>query len=340
MNYIMERKGKMSKFTRALEKIQEQREKGDGQCPAANYLKKTDGDAPHWESGIPSLRNATPDKRIVSYHFPNSLITEQYRMLRTNLTTHLVQSPAKVILISSSVRGEGKSITAVNLAYSLVETGENKVVLVDADLRRGKIAEYLGVARERLGLSDLLCKDIAIKEVMVRNSVPNLFIIPRGPAPKNPSELVASHKISAVIAELRSRFDYVIIDSPPIMSVADPSILAREVDGLLMVIQSRGTPRNVVSQANLLFHQAGVKILGYVLTNVEYQSADYKNYYYQYYTQDSEQKSAFKSRTDFFFKKLRFQIDRTEQGLNRWWDKRRRKQAKKEKQEKELQKQL
>ncbi|GEM_PF-570161 len=317
----------MSKFTKALEKLQQEKEKANKILTARSYSDEVPESTPHWETGILSLRNATPDRRVVSYHFPNSLITEQYRMLRTNLTTQFVNFPAKVILISSSVRGEGKTVTATNLAYSLAELRDKKVALVDADLRRGKVGEYLGLGKDRLGLAELLSKDLSVKDVMVKNSLPNLFIIPRGAVPKNPSELVGSHKFSTLMAELRNCFDYVIVDAPPIMSVADPSMLAREVDGLLMVVQSRGTPRNVVAQANLLFRQAGVKILGYVLTNVEYQSADYRNYYYQYYTSDQE--SPFKSRAGLFFKKIRYQVDKVESDLNRWWDKRMTKKTKK-----------
>ena len=315
----------MSKFTKALEKLEKEKEKLNR--AAHTYSDEIPETVPHWESGILALRNATPDRRVVGYHFPNSLITEQYRMLRTNLTTQFVNSPAKVILVSSSVRGEGKTVTSANLAYSLAELNDKKVALVDADLRRGKVGEYLGLGKDRVGLSELLSKDLSIKEVMVKNSLPNLFIIPRGAVPKNPSELVGSNKLGILIAELRNHFDYIVVDSPPIMSVADPSMLAREVDGLLMVVQSRGTPRNVVAQANLLFRQAGVKILGYVLTNVEYQSADYRNYYYQYYTSDRE--SPFKSRVGLFFKKMRYQVDKVENDLNHWWDKRISKKSKK-----------
>ena len=314
----------MSKFTKALERIQKEKEKEkhlpEKQPSDFSVSAELEERSTSWERGVPNFRNAKPDKRIVSYHFPNSLITEQYRMLRTNLKTEMAKGQAKVILISSAIHGEGKTITAANLAHSLAEMENCKVLLVDADLRRGKVADYLGLGKDLPGLTDLLSKNLASKEIMVRNSVPNLFILPCGPVAKNPSELVGSHRFRTLIKELRNRFDYVLIDSPPIMSVADASILARETDGLLMVIQARRTPKTVVAHANQLFKQSDVRLLGYVLTNVEYQSADY-HYYYHYYSLDGTAKNDFKAKSRFFFRKALIRFEKMEQSLNRWWQK-------------------
>ncbi len=321
----------MSKFTKALEKIQ-----SDKQEKAKEAVKaKTNGfEIPqdqektktlNWERGIRQLRHTNPDTRMVTYHFPNGLLAEQYRMLRTNLKNQLGEKGSKVILLSSSIHGEGKTITAANLAMTLAEMENTKVALVDADLRRGKVGEYLGFEKELPGLSNFLSNGVSAKEVMVRNSIENLIVIPRGEIVKNPSELVSSQKFRLLIAELRSRFDYVIIDSPPIMSVADAGILGREADGLLMVIQSGRTPKSVISHAHLLFSQAGLKMLGYVLTNVEFQSADYR-YHYHYYNDYDEQsgipnRSTFVGRVKFYFKKCGFNFERTEQQFNQWWEK-------------------
>ncbi len=315
----------MSKFTKALEKIQKNKEenirpaKGNGEpdlgITIPSELKEA---SPYWERGIPTIRNSKPDTKIVTYHFPNSLISEQYRVLRTNLRTQFTKEKAQVILISSAIHGEGKTITAVNLAHSLAEMGDCKVALIDADLRRGKVADYLSLGKDLPGLSTYLTKDISAKEVMVRNSLDNFFIMPRGPIPENPSEVVSSYKFNVLIAELRNHFDCIIVDSPPIMSVADANILGRHVDCVLMVIQARRAPKSVIAHANLLFKQAEVRMLGYILTNVEFQSADYR-YYYHYNEKEIEGSKGFKGKVRFILEKMRFSFEKKEEGFNGWW---------------------
>lgn len=251
-------------------------------------------------------------------------------MLSHNLKTQLDKDGTKVILVSSAVHSEGKTITATNLALALTEMGNAKVALVDADLRRGKVGEYLGLKKGLPGLSNFLSNGLAIKQAMVRNSVENLVIIPCGELNSNPAGLLGSQKFRTLIAELRSRFDYVIVDSPPIMAVADAGILGRDTDGLLMVIQSGRTPKSVIAHANILFKQAGIKMLGYVLTNVEFQSADYRYYYYSY-DRDSEEETNktfmdrindLKTKAIGQFKKIGPILEQKEQDFNHWWEQR------------------
>ena len=291
MNSVFEVKKSMSKFSKALEKIQKSR-KAEAALPekrAANY-EIPEGAEPelNWDRGIPVVRNAKPDVRVVTYHYPTSVLTEQYRMLSHNLKTQLSKEGAKVILISSAIHSEGKTVTATNLALALTEMGNSKVALIDADLRRGKVGEYLGLAKGLPGLAKYLADGLSAKQAMVRNSIDNLTIIPCGEVTNNPSGLIGSQKFRLLIAEMRNHFDYILVDSPPIMAVADAGILGRYTDGLLMVIQSGRTPKSVIAHSNILFKQAGIKLLGYVLTNVEFQSADYR-YYYYYYDKEAEE---------------------------------------------------
>ncbi|MBI4115058.1 MAG: CpsD/CapB family tyrosine-protein kinase [Candidatus Omnitrophica bacterium] len=321
----------MSKFTKALEKIQiEKEEKRESQFPEV----KESGPA-RWDRGIPKITNTKPDTRIVAYHFPNSMIAEQYRILRTNLKEQLGKEGGKVILVSSAIHGEGKTVSVTNLALCLAEMGDCKVALLDADLRRGKIGEYLGLDKNLPGLSNYLTNGLTTKQIMVRNSIENLYIIPRGDVPKNPSEIVTSSKFKVLLSELRVHFDYVLIDAPPIMSVADASIFGREADGVLMVIQSGRTPKTVIAHAHLLFKQAGVKMLGYILTNVEYQSSEYR-YYYHYYTQDGESpptdfKTQLVQQVRFLLEKFRMYLEKKEEDFNTWWEKKCLKSEKKKK---------
>lgn len=324
----------MSKFSKALDKIQQERDKqisaAEKRNPTYEIPEGADESTASWDRGIPVAKNAKPDTRIVTYHYPTSVLTEQYRMLSHNLKTQLDKEGAKVILVSSAVHSEGKTVTATNLALALTEMGSAKVALIDADLRRGKIGEYLGLKKDLPGLSNFLTNGLAIKQAMVRNSVENLVIIPCGELTSNPSGLLGSQKFKALIAELRNHFDYVIVDSPPIMAVADAGILGRDTDGLLMVIQSGKTPKSVIAHANILFRQAGIKMLGYVLTNVEFQSADHRYYYYSYdqETEENEKKtflskiSDLKSKTVNQIRKIGPVLEKKEQQLNQWWERR------------------
>ncbi|MDD5218219.1 MAG: CpsD/CapB family tyrosine-protein kinase [Candidatus Omnitrophica bacterium] len=323
----------MSKFTKALEKIQSTRNNAEAEDAVATAVKdlpdyemekEVEMREPSWERGVRRIKNTTPDKRIVHYHFPTSVITEQYRSLRTNLKTRLAEEQAKVILVSSSINGEGKTITAINLAYSFAEASGCRIALVDADLRRGRVASYLSLGKDLPGLSDYL-KDpeTTVKEVMVRNSLENLFVIPRGNVLQHPAELVSSEKFRNLIGELKKHFDYVIVDAPPIMSVSDAAIFGRECDGLVMVIQSGRTPKTVIAHAHELFKQAGLRMFGYVLTNVEFHSADYRYYrYYDYYADGPENSDDFKSKCGRFMKRLGLQMENHEEKFGDWWQKR------------------
>lgn len=314
----------MSKFTKALEKIQEEKEAKFPPLEKTPGLKLPPaGDRPdsvsYWERGIATLKNSAPDNRVVTMRFPDSIVSEQYRMLRTALQAQLAKEGAKVILISSSIHSEGKTLTAANLAVSLAENADCQVALVDADLRRGKVADYLGLGK-RPGLSNFLSDGLTPKQVMVRNSLKNLLIIPRGEIAKKPSELVSSQKFHLLLTELRTRFDYILIDAPPIMSVADAGILAREADGILFIVQVGRTPKSVIAHAHQLFKQAGGRILGYVLTNVEYQSPEYR--YYKYYYSKEEDPTSFKNKTQYRLKNAGWSFKNLEEKFNRWWEKR------------------
>ena len=317
----------MSKYGKALEKIQDGRQNethskkpaNGTKIPASETANTSEGRV--WDRGITNVKNTTIDNRVVTLRFPNSVIAEQYRMLRTSLKAQLEKEGARVILVSSSIHSEGKTITASNLAVSLAEDGQTKVALIDADLRRGKLAEYLGFGKNREGLSDFLVHDLHPKQVMVRNSMPNLAVMPRGKIAKRPSDLVSSNKFHWLLAELRSHFDYVIVDAPPIMSVADAGILGRQTDGVVFVIQVGRTPKSVIAHSHLLFKQAGVKILGYVLTNVEYQTADYR-YYSKYYYQEEANEKGIRGKARRHLRQVGWNLKDVEERFNQWWDKR------------------
>jgi capsular exopolysaccharide synthesis family protein len=309
----------MSKYTKALDKdedVEKMSSKKSLKLPPTDDLRES---LSFWERGVTVLKNTDAHNHIVTLNFPNSVLAEQYRMLRTSLKAQFIKEGAKVILVSSSIHGEGKTVTSTNLAVSLAEDEDIKIALIDADLRRGKIADYLGFDKKRPGLSHFLTSEMDPKQVMVRNAIPNLLVIPRGEVMKKPSELVSSRKFHYLVKELRTHFDYIIIDAPPIMSVADASILAREADGVLFVIQAGRTPKTVVAHAQLLFKQAGIKLFGYVMTNVEFQSADYRYYNYNY--EESSAQLSFREMALFHLKEVGRNFREFEQKFNEWWQK-------------------
>ncbi len=319
----------MSKYTKVLEKIQE--EKNKNRADAGSEKKRpvpyegvteVPESAPVWGRGITTLKNTHPDPRLVVRRFPSSLVAEQYRQLRTSLQSQFVQRNARVIMISSSIHSEGKTVTTANLASVFAELPGLKVAVIDADMRRGRLSEYMGFPAKKPGLTNLLSNGLMPKEVMLRDANDNLVVIPRGDVSKKASDLVHSEKFRLLLAELRPHFDYIFIDSPPIMSVADAGILGKYADGVLMIIQAGRTPKTVVSQANVLFKQAGVKMLGYVLTNVDYQASDYRYYgnYYDTYSDEKDTQNSWKEKLKYQLRCTGIVFRDAEERFNQWWE--------------------
>lgn len=223
---------------------------------------------------IRKLGDSQIDSRVVAYFDPKSPITEQYKILRTNILSSK-NKPLKTIVITSSVHSEGKTVTALNLAIAMAQAINNpKIILIDADLRRGRLARYLGI-KQHVGLSELLRGQASLAETLFNMDLENLTFISSGLVPSNPVELLGSERMKNLLSELKSKFDYILIDTPPLISVTDPGILGSQADGVLMVIQAGRTQRGVVRHATELLHQAQARLLGYVLTNIEYHLPEY-----------------------------------------------------------------
>lgn len=221
------------------------------------------------------------DPRIVTYFDPQAAISEQYRILRTNIQANNLSKSLKTIAVSSTFHGEGKTITAVNLAVTMAQGLDKSVLLVDCDLRGGMIHQLLAINPAQ-GLSDILLNGAALEPVFYKSRINNLTILPRGNTPHNPSELLGSKKMRRLLEELKAKFDYIILDSPPIMPLTDACVLGSLVDGVLFVVQARRTARQVVQQAQNLLNHIHAKILGFVLTQVEQRAPKYMNRYNGY----------------------------------------------------------
>jgi capsular exopolysaccharide synthesis family protein len=210
------------------------------------------------------------DPRIIAFYDSKSPISEQYRSLRTNIQAINSKTPIKALTITSSTHSEGKTITSINLSISMAhDLNKKRILLVDADLRRASITRYLGLD-EHPGLADLILDGLNLDDALLNIGIENLTILPAGKIPHNPAEILGSPKMSGLISLLKTKYDYIIFDSPPIISVTDAGVIGAQTDGVIMVIKANKTQKGVVKHSESLLKQAHAKILGYVLTNIQY----------------------------------------------------------------------
>ena len=225
------------------------------------------------------------EKRIelVAQHLPKSQMSEAFRALRTALLLSQPDHPPQVILVTSALPREGKTTAAANLAVTLAQLGD-KTVLVDADLRKPGVGRLLNLgAGKYAGLSSYLAGVSTLDLVTVPHpTIPNLAAIPTGPLPPNPADLLSSHKLADAIAELRTKYKFVVIDSPPIMAATDAVILSVQADGVLLVVRSGETPKEAFTRTCDLLTSVKSRLLGVVLNAVDASAPDYY-YSYRYY---------------------------------------------------------
>jgi succinoglycan biosynthesis transport protein ExoP len=210
-----------------------------------------------------------------------SSVVEAYRMLRTSVLLSSAGHPPKTILVTSSQPSEGKTTTAVNTAISLANLGLS-VLLIDSDLRRPALHKQFKITQTR-GLSTYLSSSVPLESVVVSLPIPNLFLMPCGPVPPNPAELIASERMRELIRTVGQHYDHVLIDSPPLMNVTDPAILSTLVDGVILVVQAGRSTREIVRRAKQDLRSVGARIFGVVLNNVDLKREGYYDYYYYRY---------------------------------------------------------
>jgi tyrosine-protein kinase Etk/Wzc len=225
------------------------------------------------------------ESKVITRFSPKSPVSEAYRSLRTNIQFADIDRPKRVILMTSTTSKEGKSTTAVNLAVTLAQTG-SKVIIVDSDLRRPSIHNFFQMDKT-YGLTNVLIGSLSIDEVTKPTEVDNMFVITAGDIPPNPAELVASERMRLFIEEISRLYDYVILDSPPVIAVTDAAILATRVDGVIMVVSSGTVSKKELMRAIGLIKNVRSSVLGIVLNGLDikkiYGSYYYYFHYYQYY---------------------------------------------------------
>lgn len=213
---------------------------------------------------------------LIVHADPRSPRAESFRTLRTNLQYLDVEGSARTFVITSSVESEGKSTTTANLAIALESAG-NRVIVVDADLRRPKLAEYMGL-EGAVGLTDLLIGRAQIVDVAQRWGRGNLFVLPAGHIPPNPSELLGSRPMAELITRLENDFDYVLFDAPPLLPVTDAAILAKRASGAIVVVAAGQTHKSQLAGAVSALLNVGATISGFVMTMMPTKGPDAYGY--------------------------------------------------------------
>ncbi len=231
--------------------------------PLSRKLKKSIGDL--------------TQRSLITHRNPKSPIAEQYRTIRTNIQFSSIDKELKTLMITSSGPGEGKSTTVANLAVVLAQQ-EKRVLLIDTDLRKPTV-HYTFKVSNIYGVTSILTRQTTLRDTIVSSKIPNVDVLPSGPIPPNPSELINSKSMNDLIEEASRMYDYVLFDTPPLIAVTDGQLLAHHVDGVILVVSSGKTEIESATKAKELLENANAKIIGAVLN----EKAARKEKYYYYY---------------------------------------------------------
>jgi capsular exopolysaccharide synthesis family protein len=228
------------------------------------------------------------DTHLVSLTAPASFAAEQYQGLRLTVERLARARDVKVIAISSPATGDGKTVTAINLAGALARGSDDRVLLIDADLRRPSVARQLGITDAQVGLADALSDGrTSVADVVRRLDAYNLDVIPAGTPRASVSQILRSPRLDAFLQEARQRYAYIVLDTPPLLPVFDSALLAKSVDGVLMVVSANQTPRKLLGEALNMLDAS--KVLGIVFNRDERPLFGYYNAYYREYFPDVSQ---------------------------------------------------
>lgn len=219
---------------------------------------------------------------FITSKMPKSISAEAYRSLRTSIKFSSVDKPIKTIVVTSSIPGEGKSTISGNLAITLSQSGA-RVLLIDCDLRKPSIHKKFRVVND-LGLTDILVDKCSLKDV-IKKIDEYLFMITAGTIPPNPSEIVGSNSMEDLIKELSLSFDYIVMDTPPVIPVTDPLLLAAKSDATIIVVRARKTKEKIIRQAYDELIKVNSNIIGSILNDSETKT---NNSYYEYYAEEDK----------------------------------------------------
>ena len=225
-------------------------------------------------------RTTERHENLVTVLNQNSNISEVYRMVRTNLDFMSLDEPIRSMVVTSTMPGEGKTVTGANLAIVSAQAGR-RTIIVDADLRKPMMHRVFQTSNLK-GLTTTLLKQTDLEDTIHHTKIENLDLITSGPIPPNPAEVVGSRAMKELILHLRDTYDLVLVDSPPVMSVVDARLLGQSVDGLLFVVSANQVSRSALKKARESLDLVSVRVVGAVLNKKRVNKRDGYYYYYQY----------------------------------------------------------
>lgn len=233
---------------------------------------------PDEEAGGDTRPGVTRDMHVFKH--PKSSVAEACRAVRTNLLFMTPDEPFQTMVVTSSGPQEGKSTTVISLGIAMAQSG-SRVILLDTDMRRPRLHKAFGVSNE-MGVSSLVVGEGKLEDAIKSTEVPNLFVLPCGPIPPNPAELLHTQAFKDLLVKLEGKYDKVLLDSPPIGAVADAVVLGTQVDGVLMVLKAGITHREVAKRAVRALNDVKARCFGAVLNDINLEKSKYGDYYYAY----------------------------------------------------------
>jgi succinoglycan biosynthesis transport protein ExoP len=226
------------------------------------------------------------ERGLVLARHPLLAVTEAYRTLRTAILLSRAEEPPRRLLFTSAAHGEGKTASVINAAIVFAQMGV-KVLVIDADLRRPQCHRLLG-GSDRMGLTEILTGACEVKGCIHPTYIANLFFVASGTLPPNPADLLGSQKMRDMLSLCEAEYDYILIDTPPVLPVSDAVLLSTMVDGVVLVVDAQGSPKQLVREACARLHYARAKILGTLLNRVDTRDRRYATYYWPHTGRDAE----------------------------------------------------
>lgn len=226
-------------------------------------------------------RKTPTDIRMAAFKYPKSTMAEAFRTLRSNLGFAALNQNFRSVLVTSPLANEGKTTTAVNLSIVLAQAG-HRVLLVDCDLRLPAVHRVFELDNQR-GLTNVLLQQLKPDETALPGPVPGLNVLPSGPIPPNPADLFGSEQMRRIWPALYEKYDYIVVDSPPVLNVTDAALLSSQVDGVLLVVRATRTRIESLQEAESQLKRANARIIGVILNQTPMSgSQGYYSYSYRY----------------------------------------------------------